>query len=152
DEDERVAGRDPDLRVLREQVAVIREPDPAWGREQVVVRERQVRAHRERVAEEGREADDPGAHQEQDHPAAAPGRLAPGPPAVEGRRGRDRGPGLDRRRVTHGTPPPPPFLAWASWLSMSLSSFASPPWRSLIFPAAHFCVKLVISVPYCVPA
>src|SRR4051794_6834942 len=35
---------------------------------------------------------------------------------------------------------------------MSLSSFCRPACRSLIFPACHFEVKLMIRLPYCVPA
>src|SRR5262249_8415554 len=134
---QRVLDGGPDLLVLLEEVAVVREPDPARGREQVVMGERQVGAEDERVAEEDREADEPRAHAQQDDTAAAPRRLPPGPPAVDsrgGRGGENGRPGLGGG--DHGGPLPP-FLACASWASICLSRSCRPAWRSLTWPACH---------------
>ncbi len=86
DQPQRVVDGRPDLRVGLEQVAVVREADPARGREQVVVGERQVGAHHEGVAEEHGEADEPRAHEQRHEPPPAPRRLPPRPSA----RGRQR--------------------------------------------------------------
>ena len=120
DHPERVPHRRPDLRVGVEQVAVVREPDPARRRQQVVVVQRQVRAHHERVPEEDGEADEPGAHEQEHEAPPPPLRPLPGPPAL---RRRNRG-----RRCGYGTPPPP--LACFTCASSCLSRSLSPAGRS----------------------
>ena len=129
---ERVADRGPDLRIGAEQVAVVREPDPARRAEQVVVREREVRVHHERVAEEDGEPDEPGAHEQQHGPAAAHRRPPLRPPAV-GRRSRGALVRPGCRRDGHGTPPPVCF----SFASICLSSSARSLARSLALPDCH---------------
>ena len=139
-EPEGVLDRRPDLRVGAEQVAVVGETDPARRVEEVVVGEREVHAHHERVAEEDGEAEQPGAHEEQHGAASAPGCAPLGPPAVDhrGRRGQGarRRPGCRRNR--HGTPPPVCF----SFASICLSTSARPPWRSFALPDCHLARKV----------
>ena len=98
---QRVAHRVPDLRVVVEHERVVGRADPARVRDQVVVRERQVHAGQQRIAEEDREADDPRAHQPEHEPAPAPRRLAArrsAVPHLESGRGTAR---RERRRA-HG--------------------------------------------------
>src|SRR2546428_613032 len=96
--------------------------------------ERQVDAHHERIAEEHREADEPGAH-EQEHEATAPPRRAlPAPPALHGENGRRYG------ACAYGTPPPP--LACLTCASSCLSRSANPPARSFTLPACHLVAKV----------
>src|SRR5439155_19382117 len=118
--------------------------DPARGREQVVVCEREVGAHHERVAEEDREAHDPRAHEEQHEPSASPGGFPLDPPAIDRR---CWGGSLGRRpccRLGDQGGPPPPFWAWASCASICLSRFRSPAARSFTWPACHLTTKLWI--------
>ena len=89
DDPEGVLHRLSDLGVLGEEVPVVRGTDPLRRRQQVVVRERQVDAHHERVTEEDREADQPRRHQEQDEATSTPGRLSLRPRPVD-RLGADR--------------------------------------------------------------
>src|SRR5262249_51714796 len=137
DHPERVLDRGPDLLVLLEQVAVVGRPDPARRREQVVVREGEVGAEDERVAEEDPEAQDPRAHAEQNKAAATPDGRPSGAPAIDcrtGRGGEHGRPGLGG--ADHGGPPPP-FLACASWASICLSSDTRALWRFSTWPACH---------------
>src|SRR6185436_2416544 len=137
---ERVLDRRPDLLVLLEEVPVVRGADPARRGEQVVVRERQVRAHHERVREEDRESDEPWAHQKEHETPAAPSGLALGPPAVPHHYGRER---ARNGRRGHGTWPDWPIAA-----SICLSTFASPACRSRGFtwPACHLLMNVENSV------
>ena len=82
DQPERVLHGRPDRRVLLEQELVVRGPDPARVRQQVVVGERQVRVADERIGEEHAEAHDPRAHEQQDEAPPPPGRPAPGAAAL----------------------------------------------------------------------
>src|SRR5207237_2927414 len=143
DQPERVPDRRPDLRVAVEQVAVVPEADPLRRRQQVVVREREVGAPDDRIGEEEREAGEPGAHQEQDEPAAAPRSSAPGSPAIDWASDRAG------RRVDHGGPPPP---ACAFCASICLSSCFSPSCRFLTLPAWYLTVKRLISDRFAFPA
>ena len=101
---------------------VVREPDPARRREQVVVRERQVRAHHERIAEEDREADEPRAHRTRARSRAA-ARPRGAWPAI----GRPVGSFARRPRSRHGACPASACFTIASICS---SVFLSPPSRS----------------------
>src|SRR5207244_8211522 len=143
DQPECVADGRPDLRVVVEEVPVVRGADPLRRREQVVVREREVRVPDDRIREEEGEAGKPGAHQEEHEAAAAPCRPAPGSPA--GRRPSYRA----GRRVDHGGPPPP---ACAFWASICLSSVWSPLCRSLTLPAWYLTVNRPISDRFAFPA
>src|SRR5262249_40086227 len=131
----------PDLLVLLEQVAVVRKPDPARRREQVVVGEREVAAEHQGIPEEDREPQQPGAHAQQHHTPAPPDCLPLGPSAIDrrtGRGGESRRPGLGGR--AHGGPLPP-FFACASWASICLSRSFRPARRSLTWPACHLTAK-----------
>ncbi len=100
-----------------EQVAVVGEADPARRVEQVVVRERQVHAHHERVAEEDEEADEPRAHQGEHEAAPRHAARLRGLPAIGHRAGRGRGrsPGLCTGvRLTARPPPCPACFIFAS--------------------------------------
>src|SRR5207244_3445052 len=122
---------------------VIRGADPLRRRQQVVVRERQVDAHHERIAEEDREADQPRRHQQHDEAAAAPCRLPPRPRPVQR---------LNSRRCGarhYGTPP---ACACFSCASICLSSFWRPFARSPACPACHLTANAWISEPYALPA
>ncbi len=134
DQPERVLHRRPDLRVLPEEVVVVRPADPPRRRQQVVVVEGEVRAHHERVPEEDGEADEPGAHEEEHEAAAPPRCLPPGSPAIDRQRGRGERSACDRG-LTHGTPGP---FAWATMASICLSSAVRPAWRFFTSPACHF--------------
>ena len=108
DQPERVPYRRPDLGVLREQIVVVRPADPLRRRQQVVVRERQIDAHHERVAEEQAEPDQPGGHQQQDEAAAAPGRPPPRPLTLSSESA------SSHCHFCHGTPPAWACFNWAS--------------------------------------
>src|SRR5919204_3907739 len=144
DEPERVADAGPELRVVVEEVVVVRKPAPLRRGQQVVMGEGEVPAHYERVPEEDREAGEPGGHQQEDEAATAPRRSPPGSPAC-GRRQAGR---LGDRALAHGTPPP----AWALTLSTCLPTVTSPWCRFFTLPACHFTVKRPTSVFHALPA
>src|SRR5581483_2919253 len=111
----------PDLRVDREEVAVVRKPDPSRRRQQVVVVQREVDGHHDRIAEEDGEADEPRREEEEHETAPPPLGALPGPPAL--RRGNGWGDG------GYGTPPPPlpPPACFTCASSCESSFFRSAP-------------------------
>ena len=134
DDPERVVDRRPDLVVEPQHVAVVREADPARRAEQVVVRERQVGGHHERVAEEDEKPTIHGLRKARTVRRRRHACPPPRPPAIRRRdQGRGRSPGLCDRRQAHGTPPPP-FSACLIFASIVLSTSRRPRLQVLHLP------------------